>query len=73
MADVNLTGMGIESPHLHDGDVVLDVIVLMHVSGPTDEDSRVVMATTPGMSWLVRRGMLEAARDCERVTETDDE
>lgn len=60
---------------LRPGDLVSDALVLLQVVEP-DGDIRVQVCWSDGMTWLNRRGMLEAARDAERIPPTprrDDE
>lgn len=51
-------------------DLVEAAVVILKVIEP-DGDVRLTVGWTKGMSWIERRGMVEAARDCETATEFD--
>lgn len=57
---------------LADDDLVTDVVVVMKVVGG-DGRPRVSLAWSEGNDWILRRGMLEVARDSEVLTNEDGE
>lgn len=61
MRRIDLSGLGIEAD-LDDDDQILDVVVLMRTANPDTLLDGFVMAHTPGMSWLMQVGLIEAAR-----------
>lgn len=63
---VNLTEFPIYTTFLTDEDIVMDVLVLMRVQGPSAEP-RVIQCATEGSDWMLLRGMLEIARDGMRA------
>jgi hypothetical protein len=58
---LDLTGLGIEA-ELDDGDQILDVVVLMRTANPERPQDGLVIAHTPGLSWLMQVGLVNAAR-----------
>lgn len=51
---------------LPDGHLVGDAVVLMRVLSD-DGSTYVKQAWTEGMDWISRRGLIEVARDAERI------
>lgn len=58
--------LGAAMPDLAEGELVDAVVVLLKVID-TDGDVVLRSAWSDGISWLERRGMVEAARDAEVV------
>ncbi len=73
MAAVDLTAHNIQTDHLEPGDIILDAVVLLHVAAEEDGRPRLVIANSPGMSWLLQRGMVEGAGDMVRGSITQDD
>lgn len=59
---LRLEALGIDVQGVQPDDFIVDAVVVLHVVR-VDADTRVVVACTPGMSWVTKRGMLEVARD----------
>jgi hypothetical protein len=51
---------------LHEGDLVSSALVIMHVI-EDDGTSRISTAWSDGLDWVTRRGMIEVARDFDRI------
>lgn len=58
---LDLSALGIEAD-LDDSDQILDVVVLMRTANPVRPQDGLVIAHTPGMSWLMQVGLVNAAR-----------
>ena len=61
MRPLDLSGLGIDAD-LDISDQILDVVILMRTANPTRVQDGLVIAHTPGMSWLMQVGLIEAAR-----------
>lgn len=55
-----------------DGELIDAAFVILHVVGP-DGRTAVRTAWSEGVSWVTRRGLIEVARDSERIAPIDDE
>jgi len=67
--NLDLAGYGIEAD-IKDGDLILDAVVLLRVQ--SDESSpMLVIATTPGLDWMLQVGMVETARDIMRGADSE--
>lgn len=64
-----IDGLGVDAS-FSEGDMPTDAVVLLKV---VTADGRVVHRTlwSDGMSWIERRGMIDVARDVERVEQHD--
>lgn len=63
--NLDLSGYGIEAK-LEEGDMILDAIVLLRVLSNDNPISALVIATTPGLDWIMQTGMIETAREIMR-------
>lgn len=70
--NLDLSGYGIEAD-LQDGDLILDAVILLRVQSDDHQASSLVIATTPGLDWMLQVGMVEAARMIMREPIADDE
>lgn len=52
---------------LREGELVDGAVILMRVI-ESDGDVRVQTAWSDGLDWVTKRGMIEAARDSERIS-----
>jgi hypothetical protein len=68
---LDLSGMGIEA-ELDDGDQILDVVVLLRTANPSKPMDGFVIAHTPGLSWLMQVGLVNAAVTIVNQIEVDD-
>ena len=67
--NLDLAGYGIEAD-IKEGDLILDAVVLLRVQ--SDEESpTLIIATTPGLDWMLQVGMVEVARDIMRDSAED--
>jgi hypothetical protein len=69
---LDLTGLGIDAA-LDNGDQILDVVVLMRTANPESAVDGFVIAHTPGLSWLMQVGLIEAARAVACRIDGDDD
>ena len=54
-----------------EGELISDAVVILRIVN-SDGDTNVRVAWSDGMDWISRRGLLEVARDVERVSGGDD-
>lgn len=58
---------------LEEGDLILDAVLLMRVARTDRNGTALLVATTPGMDWIMQMGMVEAARHIMQVDDEDDD
>jgi hypothetical protein len=69
--NLDLAGYGIDVD-LHDSDLILDAVVLLRVQSDDGSAPAMVIATTPGLDWMLQIGMIEAARDIMRDADREE-
>lgn len=70
---LDLSGLGIMAD-LDPDDQILDVVVLMRTASPIKKQDGLVIAHTPGLSWVMQAGLIEAARTVvHQIDEGSDE
>ena len=72
MVTADLSQLALDAK-LEEGDIVMDAVLLMRVVRTDRKGSALVIASTPGMDWILQAGMIEAARLVMQAEEDDDD
>jgi len=57
---INLNALGI-TVELEEGQMIVDAVLIARVVSAEDSQTRLMLANTPGMDWIIQTGLIAAA------------